>query len=85
MEFDQTHGSASSLHKRTFGRGVEFGPFAGGPAADNQLTPLIAVVRGANENKCEPLHAASTTNGSETARGHGQVRVFLMSGFNQTL
>lgn len=29
---------------------------SGGPAADNQLTSLIAVVRGANENKCEPLH-----------------------------
>lgn len=28
---------------------------SGGPAADNQLTSLIAFVRGANENKCEPL------------------------------
>lgn len=28
---------------------------SGGPAADNQLTSLIALVRGANENKCEPL------------------------------
>ena len=41
---------------------------SGGPAADNQLTSLIVVVRGANENKCEPLHRANTTNGSETAR-----------------
>lgn len=41
---------------------------SGGPAADNQLTSLIAVVRGANENKCEPLHRANTANGSETAR-----------------
>lgn len=40
---------------------------SGGPAA-NHLTSLIAVVRGANENKCEPLHRADTANGSETAR-----------------
>ena len=41
---------------------------SGGPAADNQLTSLIAVARGANENKCEPLHQANTANGRETAR-----------------
>lgn len=29
---------------------------SGGLAADNQLTSQIALVRGANENKCEPLH-----------------------------
>ncbi|MED6258048.1 hypothetical protein ATANTOWER_002275 [Ataeniobius toweri] len=40
---------------------------SGGPAADNHLTSLITVVRGANENKCEPLHRANAANGSETA------------------
>lgn len=40
---------------------------SGGPAADNQLTSLIAVVRGANENKCRPLYRANTANASETA------------------
>lgn len=41
---------------------------SGGPAADNQLTSLIALVRGANENKCEPLWRANSANGSETTR-----------------
>lgn len=41
---------------------------SGGPAADNQLTSLIMAVRGANENKCEPLHRANAANGSETTR-----------------
>lgn len=52
--------------------GVELCPLLGGSvsrgrAADNQPTSIIAVVRGANENKCEPLHRANTANGRETA------------------
>ena len=40
----------------------------GGPAADNQLTSLIAVVRSANENKCKLIQLMEVRQ-----QGHGQV------------
>lgn len=62
---------------------TERGGESGGPAVDNQLTPLIAVVKGANENICEPLQRANTANGSVTAWTwpglHSRCRVLIRS------
>lgn len=72
---------AQYLALSTVGRGGGGGGESGGLAADNELTSLIAVVRGANENKCEPLHRANTANGRETARTragpHSRCRVII--------
>lgn len=46
----------------------------GGPVADNELPSLIVTVRGANENKCEPLHGANMVNGSETTSTRAGLR-----------